>query len=419
MRSASHTFTLALALVFSAGAVAAEEPAAPPAVWRLVDAETGTASTLEALRALAEAYPDSASVHRRLLAAQMQAGEAGAPASARVIVERGFAFSAGGIGAISLTLTEAEAGAIKAINDRNRAPVMASTLVDTIPAEVLLVESVVRDPASGTLFASSVVSRQLMAKAEGCAWQAVQLGEAGSLAGMAADPARGWVWAASGTFEETPGAPAYAAALAIDPAGGAIVRRLYANGMVPLGDLAVGDDGRVFAANPLAGEIHYADPQTEQGFRALVGKGVFRSPQGMVKVPGRNRLIVSDYSYGLAVVDWDSGKVWRIGSPGTHWLDGIDALLRYGDNMIAIQNGHQPMRILKLDMREDWLSIEKVTVLESNHPDWTEPVGASIDGDRVLYVATGQWDVFGKGGEVREGKQPRATAIRALPLPAK
>ena len=81
-----------------------------------------------------------------------------------------------------------------------------------------------------------------------------------------------------------------------------------------------------------------------------------------------------------------------------------------------MQNGHQPMRILRLDMREDWLAIEKVTVLESGHTDWTEPVGAWIDGDRLIYVATGQWDVFGEDGTVRDGKEPLPTRIRALPL---
>lgn len=277
-------------------------------------------------------------------------------------------------------------------------------------------EGVAVDPVGGSLVASTIVSRKLYRQGSDGAWLAVALEGTGSLAAMAPDPARGLVWIASGTFAETPGTPAYAAALGFDPATGTVKRTLYANGFVPLGDITVGDDGRIFAANPVAGEIHYADPDTEEGFRALIGAGVFRSPQGMVKVPGRNRLLVSDYSYGLAAIDWDSGKVWQIGSIAGEWLDGIDTLLRYGQSLIAVQNGHQPQRILRLDMSDDWLAVTKVTVLEAANPAWTEPVGAAIDGDRLLYLATGQWDVFSEGGAVRDGKKPQPTAVRALDL---
>lgn len=406
---------LAVALCLGLAAPTVAEPEPIP-TWRWVDAGTGDLATVAELRALAEAYPDSATIHRRLLAAQLGTDDPGGADTARQLVERGFAFSDAGAGQIAAGLPERQGADFAEVNRANRVRIEASALLETIPAAARLVEGIARDPASGTLYVSTIVSRQLWSKPPVGDWRPIDLDQAGSLAGMVHDPSRGLIWTTSGMFDETPGAPAYATAIGFDPRQGKAVRTLYANGMVPLGDIALGDDGRVFAANPLAGEIHYADPATEEGFRALVGAGVFRSPQGMVKVPGRNGLIVSDYSYGLAALDWDSGKVWRIASPGTHWLDGIDALLRYGNSLIAVQNGHQPMRILKLDMREDWLAIEKVTVLESGHPDWTEPVGASIDGDRLIYVATGQWDVFGAGGAVREGKQPRPTAIRALPL---
>jgi hypothetical protein len=118
------------------------------------------------------------------------------------------------------------------------------------------------------------------------------------------------------------------------------------------------------------------------------------------------------------MLDRDSGKVWRIGNITGEWLDGIDALLLHGNSLIAVQNGLQPARIVKLDLSEDWQTVTEVTILEAANPDWTEPLGATIDGGRLLYVATGQWDVFGKGGEVREGKTPQPTAIRALTLPA-
>lgn len=414
MKRAALALLLATCLAVPASA---GELIPPTEEWQFVTEETGKLATVEELQALAERYPDSASVHRRLLGAQLEAGDPDAVDTAFTLVERGYAFSDAGANAIAAAIGDEETRELfLAVNEVSKERIGSSTFVAEVPADALLAEGVAVDPVNGSLLVSTVVSRKLFRSGEDGEWAAIELENAGSLAAMAPDTQRGLIWIASGEFDETPGNPAYAAALGLDPATGKVAKTLYANGFVPLGDISVGDDGRIFAANPVAGEIHYADPDTEEGFRALVGAGVFRSPQGMVKVPGQNRLIVSDYNYGLAMLDWDSGKVWRIGTTTGGWLDGTDALLRYGNSLIAVQNGLQPARIVKLDMTEDWLTVTQVTVLEAANPDWTEPVGATIDGDRLLYVATGQWHVFGEGGEVREGKQPQPTDIRAIEL---
>lgn len=414
MKRAALALLLATCL---AAPASAGELIPPTEEWQFVTAETGQLGTVEELSKLAEHFPDSAAVQRRLLGAQLEAGDPDAADTAQLLVLRGFAFSDAGAELIATAFADDDAkAAFLETNAANRVQVGTSYKVAEVPLEAQLVEGVAVDPVEGSVVVSTIVSRKLFRPGDEGEWEAIELENAGSLAAMAPDPERGLIWITSGQFDETPGNPAYAAALGFDPQTGKVAKTLYANGLVPLGDIAVGDDGRVFAANPIAGEIHYADPDTEDGFRALVGSGVFRSPQGMVKVPGRNRLIISDFTYGLAMLDWDSGKVWRIGNVTGEWLDGIDALLRYGNSLIAVQNGLQPARIVKLDMTEDWLTVTGVTVLEAANPDWTEPVGATIDGDRLLYVATGQWDVFGEDGSVRAGRQPQPTDIRAVEL---
>ncbi len=133
-------------------------------------------------------------------------------------------------------------------------------------------------------------------------------------------------------------------------------------------------------------------------------------------VPGTDLLIVSDYRYGLAALDIAKGKVTRLGSAKGGLFDGIDALQLHGHSLIAVQNGTRPMRILQLGMSDDWLAIESVKVLESNHPGWTEPVGGTVSGNEFIYVATGQWERFGEGGELAEGELSGPTEIRAIKL---
>lgn len=383
--------------------------------WTPVTAETGTSDDPAALVDLSYEYPDSAAVRLRLVNALYDTGDEAFAGQVMALAMKGYAMSEAGEATVRERLDPDYALLFSARTVGNRARIEASRSLATLPVEAELVESVARDPETGDLYATTVISRALFMKRGDAPWERVEIDEAGSLSGIAWDAKRKLFWIASGMSPQTPGDPVYSAALGFDPQQGRVVRKLYANGMVPLGDIAVGDDGLIYAANPLAGEIHFADPEKDEGFRALVGQGIFRSPQGMVPVPGSNLLIVSDYGYGLAALDRSSGKVWRI-TGASVFLDGIDALQRNGRSLIAVQNGHRPMRILKLDMAKDWLSIEKVTVLESAHPAWTEPVGGTVEDAELLYVANGQWASYGEGGRLNEGAVPAPAELRALPL---
>ncbi len=395
--------------------------AAAPAIaqnsdWRPVGAATGQLASVEELQALAADFPDSASVQLRLLNALADAGDTERAGRMAVqLAARGYAFSPESETVIAGLLDPDFAELFGTATEANRHPVERSRVIGTVPAEALLVEGIARDPRTGWLYATTVVSRALWVKRGETPWEAIELEGAGSLSGIAWDVASGLLWIASGSFEQTPGDKAQSAVLGFDPKTGTIERRLYANGSAALGDVAVGIDGTVYVSDPEQGIIHYAPPRAT-ALRALVGPGVFRSPQGMVAIPYTDLLIVSDYRYGLAALDTENGRVRRIAGGGGYFLDGIDALQLDGKSLLAVQNGHNPKRILRIDMNRDWLGIARIAVLESGHSGWTEPVGGTIDKDDFLYVGTGQWDRFGEGGAVLEGANPQPTEIRSLPL---
>lgn len=387
-----------------------------PAPWRSVDAQTGALAEVDALSQLLAAFPDSASVRLRLLNALMNAGaEQEAAQGALELAIRGYAFSEEAEVVLDAALDLDQATWFRRATEVNRTPIERSASLATLPADAHLVESVARDPVSGDLYATTVVSRALFVKRGGAEWQRLEIDGAGSLSGMAYDAKAKLLWIASGNFEQTPGDEVRPALLALDPATGTVVRRLGGDGITTLGDVAVGEDGTVFAADPVAGVVHFARPG-EDGLRPLVGPGVFRSPQGMAAVPGGKRLVVSDYRYGLAAVDIASGAITRIGTARAAILDGIDGLWRSGQSLIAVQNGFSPMRIVRLEMADDWRTVRRLSVLEQAHPAWTEPVGGTISNGGLIYVATGQWDVFGGGGAVRDGKAPSATEVRMLSI---
>jgi len=148
----------------------------------------------------------------------------------------------------------------------------------------------------------------------------------------------------------------------------------------------------------------------------IVPAGRLQNPQGLVPSTDRRRLYVSDYGYGLALIDLNSGAVSRPESDAATMLDGIDGLVRYRDGFIAIQNGTNPRRILYLALSNDGRRIASATGLESGHPEWGEPTLGVVRGNQFLYVADAQWERYGAAGAPTEAGPTRPTAIRALAL---
>jgi hypothetical protein len=406
---------LAVVLAMAVPAQARDDP--PPSAWQPVAAAAGGQADIAGLQALLVQFPDSAAVRRRLLNAYLEAERpADALDEAAELARRGYAFSpAAQAMLLSLEPTPAQREAF-GLQAANGVPIEASRLLAEVPADVRLVESVWRDPKSGDLFATSVVSRALHVWRGGGAWVDVPLERAGSLSGLAVDPASGLLWIGSGVFDQTPDpATAFRGVIAIDPASGQEKRRIAAPEGGSPSDLAVGADGTVYASDPVSGAVYLGRPGAER-LETLIAPGTFRSPQGIAELPGTSRIIVSDYGYGLALVDVATSSVHRVATDTGFLLDGIDGLWRDGERLIGVQNGARPMRIVELRLSPDGTRVVAAQALERAHGAWTEPVGGNVSDGELVYVATGQWDRFGDGGAVTGDRPPLSTEIRALPL---
>lgn len=415
---------LALAACTAGEVVSAppEKSAAQP--WRAVDAQTGKISDAPALEQLAKDFPDSSSVRLRLLNAYFEAGETDATLrQVEWLAARGYVLSDDALQQLLGTGDTETAQALFARFKANAVPSENSTLLDIIPANALLVEGVAALEGGQTLLANSIVSRDVFIRETQRAWRAAGLKGVSSLTGMAAQPDAALVWLSAGRLDVTPvsGSESFTGLLAIDPRSASIVRKIPSGDGITLSDIHVAGDGTVYASDPLTGGVYRAKPGV-MGLETVVARGVLRSPQGLTTSADGQLLYVSDYRYGIAIIDLMSGKVGRLvaDSPvadSPMVLDGIDGLFRHGDSLIAIQNGMRPMRIVKIDLAESGRSAAAMQVLESAHSAWTEPVGGSISGGQLVYIATGQWDRFGDGGVPVDTKPPLPTQVRKLQLP--
>ena len=400
----------ALALGLSAPLAAQDLPA-----WRAVDATTGQIDDIAGLEQLASDFPDSASVRLRLLNAQLEAGEGEAAlASLRWLAARGHVFGERARAQIPALIGPAHAEAARTYLARSPLIIAASTVHDEIPAEAGLIEGLYVVPTGRMMMATSVSRRSAFTGLPGLDWVETRLPSANALSGLIAAPDGLTIWIASANTAGAPDDPERFTGLI--GLTGLVRESVYipAPAGVTISDLAAGPDGTVYASDPTGGGIYRAKTGAT-ALEALVPPGTFRSPQGLAVSADGARLYLSDYRYGLAVVDLASGAVTRLASDVEAALDGVDGLWLYGGELIAVQNGTSPMRISAFRLSDDGTRITARRILEQAHPDWTEPLGGSIALGALHYVATGQWDRYDKG-TLREGAEALPTVIRRLPL---
>jgi len=93
----------------------------------------------------------------------------------------------------------------------------------------------------------------------------------------------------------------------------------------------------------------------------------FFSPQTPVLASDGKRLFVADYSMGIAVIDLTAtntdGKLNYLHCPDNIATTGIDGLYLSGDSLIGIQNGVEPVRIMRFHLNRNQTEIISAEVI--------------------------------------------------------
>lgn len=159
------------------------------------------------------------------------------------------------------------------------------------------------------------------------------------------------------------------------------------------GDLVFADDDTIYLSESLRGELYRYTLSSGQ-LQQVIAAGAMRSLQGLVVDASGDYLYVADYVGGLYRVRLADFALTRITADDTVNLFGIDGLYRYGGELIAIQNGTRPHRVVALALADDGRSISASRVLASNLAEFDEPTLGTVVGDEFLFVANSHWNRF-------------------------
>ncbi|HET6278829.1 MAG TPA: hypothetical protein VFG08_08605 [Candidatus Polarisedimenticolia bacterium] len=315
----------------------------------------------------------------------------------------------------------------------NGRPTVRSAIAFSLEDRDMLPEGIARDPRSGARYVGSVRGRRILridaqgratplptstggpcADRSGCRLYGVM--------GMAVDPERRVLWAASSAVPEMEG-------FSDQDRGRALVARydLDSGKLIGIiaspdddnphlfGDLTVHPSGDLYISDSVSPAVHLLR-QGGTEIEEWIRTGEYDALQGIAFSPDGERLYVADYSRGLFAIDRESRRLSPLSHPEDVAVSGIDGLYFHDGSLIGIQNGVRPNRVVRFRLDPSRQRITAGEVLEANHPMFDDPTLGVVAEGELLYVANSQWARFSPQADRAAVESRSAPVILRLPL---
>lgn len=302
-------------------------------------------------------------------------------------------------------------------------PVVRSTTAFLLDKE-LIPENIAYDPQTRAFFVGSMYKAKIIRIApDGKVTDFVPSRRDGllSVVGMKVDVKRRELWANAGNFNDRPPlqtpdpeSRGKGAVFVFDLDTGKTKGKYAApGGKVWFNDLVVTPNGDVYATSGDQIWRHRRGSETIEPY--------LRQPDaffnGIAITPDGKTLFAASHETGVMRIDLSTKAVSPLEMPAVGSLAGIDGLYVHGNSLIAIQNGTDPMRVVRAWLDPAMKRVTRIEVLEQGHPLWDIPLTGTIVGNDLYYVARSQLRAF-DGDKIWPAEKLKDTVILKLPLPA-
>jgi sugar lactone lactonase YvrE len=298
----------------------------------------------------------------------------------------------------------------------NRGPHGEVEELAELPGRTGIIEGIAFRERTGDLFLGDVHHR--------CIWRRDRDGRVAQFTvddeelfgvfGIAIDEARNTLWAATTALPEmsgfTPDMKGEAALAEFNLATSELRRIIPVPGdgrEHGLGDLLIAPDGTIFATDSISPVVWKLTPGEEE-MEKVVDSPVFSSLQGLAL--DDRTLLVADHATGLFIVDLATRNITSLPPPKNATLIGIDGIVVVPGGIVAIQNGVEPQRVIRVGLTPGMTAVVDVTVLAAGLPNLTDLSLITLANGRPTFIAGAGWDGF----DPAKAKQPRAHTVRVF-----
>lgn len=311
--------------------------------------------------------------------------------------------------------------------DQNRAPAVKSTTAFSIHEKGLITEGLAYDPVDQTFFVSSVHKRKIISISKSGEVTTLATEQDGlfSALGMKVDPGRRHLWVTSTAFpqminfkKEEDGT---SAVFKFDLR----TKKLLKKYLLPntgkkhtLGDLTIHSNGDVFTTDSTTPAVYVIRQKTDE-LELFLENVEFVSPQGLAFSSDEQHLFMADYSTGLFDIAVKTKKIFHFAPIAGATLLGIDGLYFYNGDLIGVQNGVTPHRIVRIELDSNFKRAERLDVLEANNPLFLEPTLGVIVKDEFFFIANSQWPLVDENGKLAPDDKLQDPLILKMKLDAR
>lgn len=194
---------------------------------------------------------------------------------------------------------------------------------------------------------------------------------------------------------------------AIDRQGKLRAQLVADGGRFHVGDVSAMGNGEVFAGDSSSGAI-YRVADDGRSLRPIVAGWQGKSGQSTVRLPD-GRIVTSDYSQGVGVIDPISGKLRRPLKANSQPIRGIDGMVVADGRIFAIYNGQEPGMLIEIELDGDTIAFRSLFGEGGPIHDATQ---LAVDGKQLLVIVGSGWVTVDKP----DRRTPGAQVLR-VPIP--
>ena len=177
-----------------------------------------------------------------------------------------------------------------------------------------------------------------------------------------------------------------------------------------LGDFALAADGTVYVTDSTTPAIWRLTPGAE-ALERWIAYPWFVSLQGATLSTDGRHLYVADYANGIWRIDPATKEAVVLKAPAGSTLYGIDGIYAAPGALIAVQNGVNPQRVLRIDLDAKG-EASAVRVLAQGHAALKDAALGQIVNGRFHFVGDSGWELF---GQPAAAPAPRTVTILSVP----
>lgn len=256
----------------------------------------------------------------------------------------------------------------------------------------LIPEGIAIDITSGRMFISSMRTGDIyVVDDEDRMARFATISHEGKLAaiGLVTDAARGMLWAIGSSFDTVEdfdaSAPTRTGLFGFDLRTGQLVQKFIGDeSFTGFNDVTVAPSGDIYLSGGELGIVRQ-DSDVIEHFETEMK--IYGS-NGIAMDPDGKHLFVSSYPVGVAVIDLQTGASSWLQAPSDATLYGIDGLYWYAGDLIAVQNGVNPWRLIRIRLDKRQTSVSSVEFIEFANDEFEPTTGAIVDG-AIHYVGQG------------------------------